>query len=165
MAMMLIDQTKDTACKTAEANAIRAKTGSSVDINYDYENNKGFADAISAIPTGGSGVTIGEIKTIVQNSRSSGSATIMRVTYNAYSSGTSGLGCISNSVANGSTNTNNHTALFDNTYVVFHVAYAVNNITYNGSTATFTKYGSSAQWDIHVTIPTNYDDTIPFIFS
>lgn len=55
MAMMLIDQTKDTACKTAEADAIRAKTGGSTDINYDYENNKGFADAIAAIPSGGGG--------------------------------------------------------------------------------------------------------------
>lgn len=54
MAMMLIDQTKDTACKTAEADAIRAKTGGSADINYDYENNKGFADAIAAIPSGSS---------------------------------------------------------------------------------------------------------------
>lgn len=162
MAMMLIDQTKDTACKTAEADAIRAKTGGSANINYDYENNKGFADSIAAIP---SGLTVSGIKTIVQNSRSSGSATIVRVTYNNYSSGTSGLGCISNSVANGSSNTNNHTALFDGTYIVIHVAYAINNITYNGQTATFTKYGSSAQWDVHITIPANYDDSIPFVFS
>lgn len=164
MAMMLIDQTKDTACKTAEADVIRAKTGGSTNINYDYENNKGFADAIAAIPSGG-GLTVSEVKTIVQNSRSSGSATIVRVTYNNYSSGTSGIGCISNSVANGSTNTNNHTALFDGTYIVIHVGYALNNITYNGQTATFTKYGSSAQWDVHITLPANYDDSIPFVFS
>lgn len=162
--MMLIDKTKDNACKTAEANAIRAKTGSSADINYDYENNKGFADAIASIPSGG-GLTVSGVKTIVQNSRSSGSATIMRVTYNNYSSGTSGLGCISNSVANGSTNANSHTALFNGTYIVIHVSYALNNITYNGQTVTFTKYGSSAQWDIHITLPTNYDDSIPFVFS
>ena len=41
MAMMLIDQTKDTTCKVAEADVIRAKTGGSTNINYDYENNKG----------------------------------------------------------------------------------------------------------------------------
>lgn len=49
----LIDSTKEAACRTAEANAIRAKTGSSATINYDFANNKGFSDAIAAIPTGG----------------------------------------------------------------------------------------------------------------
>lgn len=53
MSMMLIDQTKDSACKTAEADAIRAKTGGSAQIAYDWENNKGFADAVDAIQTGG----------------------------------------------------------------------------------------------------------------
>ena len=53
MSMMLIDQTKDSVCKTAEADAIRAKTGGSAQIVYDWENNKGFADAIDAIPSGG----------------------------------------------------------------------------------------------------------------
>ena len=57
MSMMLIDQTKDSACKTAEADAIRAKTGGSAQIVYDWENNKGFADAISAIPSGGGTLT------------------------------------------------------------------------------------------------------------
>lgn len=58
MSMMLIDQTKDSACKTAEADAIRAKTGGSAQIAYDWENNKGFADAIDAIPTGGGAQSI-----------------------------------------------------------------------------------------------------------
>lgn len=55
MSMMLIDQTKDSACKTAEADAIRAKTGGSAQLAYDWANGKGFADAIAAIPTGGGG--------------------------------------------------------------------------------------------------------------
>jgi hypothetical protein len=55
MSMMLIDQTKDSACKTAEADAIRAKTGGSAQLAYDWANNKGFAEAIAAIPTGGGG--------------------------------------------------------------------------------------------------------------
>ncbi len=55
MSMMLIDQTKDSACKTAEADAIRAKTGGSAQLAYDWANNKGFADAIATIPTGGGG--------------------------------------------------------------------------------------------------------------
>lgn len=52
MAMMLIDQIKDSDCKTAEADAIRAKTGGSAQLTYDWANNKGFADAIAAIPSG-----------------------------------------------------------------------------------------------------------------
>lgn len=52
MATMLIDGTKEIACRTAEANAIRAKTGDSEQIAYDFDNGKGFADAIDAIPSG-----------------------------------------------------------------------------------------------------------------
>lgn len=55
MADMLIDDVKFAACLDAEADAIRAKTGDSNDIPFDYANNKGFADAIAAIPSGGGG--------------------------------------------------------------------------------------------------------------
>lgn len=55
MAEMLVDGAKLDACNTAEADAIRAKTGGSADIPFDFANNKGFADAIAAIPSGGSG--------------------------------------------------------------------------------------------------------------
>lgn len=53
MADMLIDDVKLTACLDAEADAIRAKTGDSTEIPFDYANNKGFADAIAAISGGG----------------------------------------------------------------------------------------------------------------
>lgn len=53
MAVELVDANKLDACCTAEANAIRTKTGGSSPITFDYANNKGFADAIAAIPTGG----------------------------------------------------------------------------------------------------------------
>lgn len=49
----LVDSTKLNACLDAEANAIRAKTGGASDIPFDFANNKGFADAIAAIPSGG----------------------------------------------------------------------------------------------------------------
>ena len=52
MAINLIDATKENACRTAEANAIRAKTGGSTPITYDFANDKGFADAIAAITIG-----------------------------------------------------------------------------------------------------------------
>lgn len=48
----LVDSTKLDACLDAEADAIRAKTGGSADILFDFANNKGFADAIAAIPSG-----------------------------------------------------------------------------------------------------------------
>lgn len=51
----LVDSTQLDACCTAEANAIRAKTGGSSQIAFDWANSKGFADAIAAIPTGGGG--------------------------------------------------------------------------------------------------------------
>ena len=47
MAEMLIDGAKLDACNTAEADAIRAKTGGTDPIPYDYANSKGFADAVS----------------------------------------------------------------------------------------------------------------------
>lgn len=49
----LVDSTKLDACLDAEADAIRAKTGGASDILFDFANNKGFADAIAAIQTGG----------------------------------------------------------------------------------------------------------------
>ena len=53
MAEMLVDSTKLDACLDAEADAIRAKTGGSSEIPFDFADRKGFADAIAAIPTGG----------------------------------------------------------------------------------------------------------------
>ena len=55
MAEMLVDSTKLDACLDAEADAIRAKTGDSNDLTFDFVNNKGFADAIAAIQSGGGG--------------------------------------------------------------------------------------------------------------
>ena len=69
MAMMLIDKTKDSACKSAEADVIRAKTGGSAQIAYDWANNKGFADAIAAIPSGGGGLNVDK-KTVTRSSAS-----------------------------------------------------------------------------------------------
>lgn len=49
----LVDSTQLDACMTAEANAIRAKTGGSGQLTYDFANGKGFADEIASIQTGG----------------------------------------------------------------------------------------------------------------
>lgn len=63
MADMIVDGAKLDACLDAEADAIRAKTGGSADIPFDFANNKGFADAIAAIPSGGTTITDGLIVT------------------------------------------------------------------------------------------------------
>lgn len=51
---MLVDSGKLDACCAAEAAAIIAKGGGTAPLAYDFANNKGFADAIEAIPSGGS---------------------------------------------------------------------------------------------------------------
>lgn len=51
----LVDSDKLNACCEAEAAAIIAKGGGTAPLTYDFANNKGFADAIAAIPSGGSG--------------------------------------------------------------------------------------------------------------
>lgn len=45
-----VDSAKLNACLTAEANAIRAKTGNSANLSFDYSNSAGFSEAIAAIP-------------------------------------------------------------------------------------------------------------------
>ena len=50
-----VDSTLLDAAMSYEAGKIRAKLGSSSQINYDLANGKGFGDAIAAIPTGGGG--------------------------------------------------------------------------------------------------------------
>lgn len=64
MAEMLVDSTKLDACLDAEADAIRAKTGDSNDLTFDFANNKGFADAIAAIPSGGGSGILESVKGI-----------------------------------------------------------------------------------------------------
>jgi len=53
----LVDSSKLNNALAATADAIRAKTGDSADIAFDYSNETGFADAVSDIETGG-GVTV-----------------------------------------------------------------------------------------------------------
>ena len=76
MATELVDASKLDACCTAEANAIRAKTGSSAQIAYDWANSKGFADAIAAIPTGG-GVSLDDF---VSGTEPTGAVTLTTAT-------------------------------------------------------------------------------------
>lgn len=54
----VVDSVKLDASLSAEADAIRAKIGSSEQIPFDLENNKGFADAISDILKGSYNINV-----------------------------------------------------------------------------------------------------------
>ena len=47
----IVDSTRLDAQMTATANAIRAKSGASVPLTWDWENDTGFADAVVGIGT------------------------------------------------------------------------------------------------------------------
>ena len=156
MATELVDASKLDACCTAEANAIRAKTGSSSEIAYDWANNKGFADAIAAIPTGGGGITISPLNynVSIQNGRT-GTINITRVLYDS----TVLLSALGGNITTGSTSTYSDFAT-DGTHIWFRATPGT-NISYNGSSATFDKSGTYFQ----VTIPAGFDGTSPFIIT
>lgn len=54
----LVDSTQLDASLTYEAGKLRAKLGSSAQLDFDLANGKGFGDYIDAIPTGGGGATV-----------------------------------------------------------------------------------------------------------
>lgn len=154
MATELVDASKLDACCTAEANAIRSKTGSSAQIAYDWANSKGFADAIAAIPTGGGGITISLLNynVSIQNGRT-GTINTTRVIYNS----TVVLSALGVNIPAGSTSTF-HDFATDGTHIWFRAAPGT-TISYNGNPATFDKSDQFFQ----VTIPAGFDGTIPFI--
>ena len=101
----LVDSTKLDACCTAEANAIRAKTGGSSQLTFDWANSKGFADAIAAIPSGGGGVTITKdqytqaVDWLSANGATSGTSAAVINTYCTRGDGLYVLYCTNNSAS------------------------------------------------------------------
>ena len=152
----IVNATKLDACCTAEANAIRAKTGSSAQIAFDWSNSKGFADAIAAIPTGGGGITISpmDYSVSIQNGIT-GTVNITRVLYNS----TTLLSAVAGNVNAGSTGTYSDFAT-DGTHIWFRATPGT-DISYNGNPATFDKSSTYFQ----VTIPSGFDGTIPFVIT
>lgn len=159
----LVDSTQLDTDLTAVANAIRTKGGTSAQMAFPA----GFVSAVQAIPTGGGGgVVISNTTFKIKNSRASGSMNCIRISYNAYSSGTSGLGCYSDgNTSNGATSDDKNAALFDDAYIVIHTNYNVNSITYNGEPVAYTTAGSGAQWDVHITLPSGFDNSYPLKFT
>ncbi len=155
----LVDSSQLNADLTSIANAIRTKGGTSAQLAFPA----GFVSAVQAIPSGGGGMTV-EPKTVsFQNGRTSGSIILTRVTCDAYTTGF-GIGA-----ATGSVTVNNtisvKMALFNGDTIVFHSNPKVTSIKYNGEDVAFTISGSSAQWDCHLTLPSGYDNSYPFVLS
>ena len=158
----LVDSTQLDADLTSVANAIRTKGGTSASLAFPA----GFVSAIDVIPTGGGGVTISSTTFRITNSRASGAMNCVRVSYNAYGGGTSGLGCFSDApTSNGTTSANKNAAVFDSSYIVMHTSYNPNSISYNGSPVAYISAGSGSQWDIHITLPAGFDNSFPFVFT
>ena len=91
----LVDSAKLDACLDAEADAIRAKTGGSSPISFDLSNEKGFADAIAAIPqgttpTGTKQISISQNGTTTENVSGYASAEIIANVPNTYAAGDEG---------------------------------------------------------------------------
>lgn len=57
----LVDKTKLNNSLSYEADRIRLKTGGTADIAFDFANEKGFGDAIDAIPSGGGTDYLGQV--------------------------------------------------------------------------------------------------------
>lgn len=78
----LVDSTQLDASLTYEAGKIRAKLGSSAQLDFDLANGKGFGDYIDAIPTGGGGndddILSGSLTGIYENS------TVTELRYGAF---------------------------------------------------------------------------------
>lgn len=149
MATMVVDSTKLDACLNAEADAIRNKTGGSADLQFDFANNKGFADSIAAIqigisPTGTKQISIAQNGTTTENVEAYASAQISvnvpiptfqtqskTVTQNGTvtpDSGYDGLSQVTVNVPQGITPTGTKTITENGTHDVTNYASAVVNV-------------------------------------
>lgn len=154
----LVDSTQLDSDLASVADAIREKSGGSSQLEFPT----GFVSEIGNI-SGGGGISSTTFK--IKNSRGS-VMNCVRITYNFYGGGTSGLGCFSDgNTSNGATSTDRNAALFDNTYIVIHTNYNVNSIKYNGEPVAYTTAGTGAQWDVHITLPSGFDNSYPLEFA
>lgn len=158
----LVDSTQLDADLTAVADAIRTKGGTSAQLAFPAE----FVSAITAIPAGGGvGITVRSGTVKLQNNRGS-QFVCVRIKYDAYSNNSSGFGAYNSNVSNGSTLNEARWAIFSDTdgdYIVFHSNTSTWNFTYNDEPVAYVSYGSGGQWDIHVYLPTGFDDSIPIV--
>ena len=95
---------------------------------------------------------------IFENSKSSGTMSISYVSYN----GTTMLApaALGNALAGGGTRTLTN-VLTDGTHFWISTGGTVNGLTYNNESVSYKR--SSGQWQI--TLPPDFDNTVPFVFS
>ena len=125
-----------------------------------------YADLVEAIQTGGGGGGISVSKTTVRiKNATSPSRGVIRITL----TDSFGLGAFSQSHASGVSRTYTDMAIFDdgtnNPYFVFHTGYNPESITYNDTVVPYTTSGSGSQWDVHVELPTGFDNSYEFVLN
>lgn len=95
---------------------------------------------------------------IFKNSKSSGTVSVSCVTYNSTTKLAPAQG--GNATAGGGTITRTN-VLTDGTHFWIGTSGTVNGLTYNNASVSYKR--SSGSWQI--TLPANFDNTIPFVFS
>lgn len=140
--------------KVVDGGALVAQTSDTVTENGTYDTTT--VSSLTVNVSGGGGVVLSGMaqSVIFKNGRSSTIA-IIRPTYKSATV----MGFARSNVAKGSTLTVTN-MLTDGTHVFFNSS-AGSTITYNGSTATFSKNGT----DFILTIPDGFDGTIPFVIT
>lgn len=140
--------------KVVDGGALVAQTSDTVTENGTYDTTT--VSSLTVNVSGGGGVVLSGMaqSVIFKNGRSSTIA-IIRPTYKS----TTVMGFARSNVTSNSTLTVTN-MLTDGTHVFFNSS-AGSTITYNGSTATFSKNGT----DFILTIPDGFDGTIPFIIT
>lgn len=144
----------DSADLTSVANAIRTKGGTSAQLAFPAD----FVSAIGAIETGGG--TPDNIRVILKNERASGSIIF---TYPQYNATVGAVVTSSSTVAVG--NKANPNVYDLNGVIGFNINYAVSQILYDGTELPFSITGSGSNRKLSVTLPSNFDETIPLEFS
>lgn len=128
------------------------------------ENVADYASAQITVNVPSSGTVITYTQAMLQNSRASGIMTCIRITY--WTTTTFGLACYSDgTINNGVTTGLKNFALFDGRDIIFHTSYNPVSVTYDNENLPYITAGSGAQWDVRITLPVNFDNTIPLVFT
>lgn len=124
-----------------------------------------YADYVSAISGGGGGgISVSKTTVRIKNATSPSRAVIRITLTDSF-----GLGAFSQSHASGVSRTYTDMAIFNdgtnNPYFVFHTGYNPASITYNDVAVPYTTSGSGSQWDVHVELPTGFDNSYEFVLN
>lgn len=144
--------------KVVSGGELVAQTSATYTENDTYDTTT--IDSVT-VNVSGSTPTYENVSITIKNSRSSGNIAVTGPTY------LSGKNIITSFLNTSITvnSTATRSCLKQNGKIGLHVAYNPSGITYNGDPVTFEKTGSGAQWDVIITIPDDFDNTIPLVFT